>query len=87
VCRAARQAVQSCTVASATQRFPTRRWSRTGSLSGALQAQQRWPAARRYAAAVWASGARDALSSGGAAPAPGGAVTRVSRSMLVDRDG
>jgi hypothetical protein len=76
--------VQSCTacLASATQRSPTRRCSRTGSLLGALHAQQRWPAARRYASAVCASGAPDALPSGGTARAPRGAVTRVSRSIL-----
>ena len=38
--------------------------------------------ARRYASAVCASGARDALPSGGTARAPGGAVTRISRSIL-----
>ena len=76
--------MQSCTacLASATQRSPTRRCSRTGSLSGALHAQQRWAAARWYASAICASGARDALPSGGTARAPGGAVTRVSRSIL-----
>ena len=80
--RAARQAVHSCTVASATQRSLSRRCSRTGSLSGALQAQQRWPAARRYASAVCASRARDAPTSGGARRAPSGAVTRISGSIL-----
>ena len=80
--RAPRQAVQSCTVASATQCVPTRRCSRTGSLSGALQAQQRWAAARVYASAVRGSGARDVVISGGAARMPGGTVVCVRGFIL-----
>src|ERR1019366_1897300 len=80
--KAVRQAVHRRSVVAATQRSRTRRCRRTGSLSGALQAQQRWLAARRYASAVCASGARDTLPSGGTGRAPGGAVTVISGSIL-----
>ena len=76
--------MQSRTVASVAQRPPARRCSRTGSLSGALQAQQRWPAARWYAAAVPASGTRDVLPVGGAGRAPGGTVHVFFGAMLGD---
>jgi sRNA-binding protein len=46
---AIRQAEQSWMVPLATQRRSARRCTRTGSLSGPLHTQQRWPAARKYA--------------------------------------